>query len=950
MSWVTQGLDLIDFSSNSKTLELLLNEINKILKQPGGAQSIENVLEQISSDDAIDQAIKDLAARYLDDSVAGTAAAIATLRHRLWKIEAMGDGKRTFGWPALKTSGNRKIGDFSVDLSAEGGMSFEVLNADDPEDTTRTRFTVKGQVAPKLSGNVNFGRGSIGGGASASLKRSVVFDCAYDDDVRAGRALVDTLGRLCDPSDFSGVIKSFQKSAPAPLSSPDGTADEDGIIPEPLSEIKYAGGQSLAASIQGGVSAPFSAATVSASTKFGIKLGSAFDVSIRRGSKDSLIVRAAGNSAKDSSFTLGLGASVGLSAIAPGLAKQILDRVASTKPLLDKIDSVIDDAETWLKPGSAIQDHLVGLIDAEISGGSVTARALKGFLKDAFGAGDGTSAKALANIGAEKLSELIDDATNLFGVANDDSSSFDGILSALSESIIQQVAKKADIPNVEKALASVLSDAQKHINRKLEDAVQSLDDEANSVISRIIGRDVDAGINELREALQKARRLLDKVSKHFADASLEALAIRMSWERAQGDESEYSLSAEYDRAAAKAYSQAIKKPGEAISKLLASDTLPKGVTLRPDDNWISDTLSSSSSLEWNIAILGVSRSTKTSSFSKIKVRRVPGAVGVITDLSASRADDAFLTDETRKMSFVSLLNFGAANEASSKLGLELSQVDDNLKVKEARTILSAFERAGILDDDVSELVLDAIRSDRMTNEEKLAATLDVSLGLPGEKIWPLINSAVHREDVDQIAAESLAVGRAMQNEIDRRLGEWNFDKDTSDSLLLAMGKTKRKRNLKDYEQILQNARRIAELLENEISPTSVAERRRAEKRAVDYWNRTADMVSGLRVTFGYLAEARKIVDQALKNNPSLSDEEVTTLQRRLSDTQKKINKRMKPWLDPGDTGIWEERPERAASLFLALQELSVTPESAAKPKLLVGYAPKGKPKKMFISK
>jgi len=951
MNWISSGEHLIDFGVNAKALEKLMNMVNEILGNESAP--LDEVLEIIISGSGLDlskpsdRIVRELAKRLSDGDINSSIGGLPRLRKRLWKIEEGNGAERTFSWPIVKSKLAKNLSSFNFVLNAEGGVSFQVQQGSPDDDSSKTKLSLLGKVDPKFSTSIAIPKGAFELGGNAQYERSLIYLCAYDDDVRTGRALVDSFSRLSfDLSDFHSVLSSFNQPAPYP------PEDDDGIVPLPVEEIIFSGRQSIGANVAGSVKFPIKALTVDAGLRTAVEIGGDFTIKIRRKDKQTLQLEAVGGQGNDRVLELGLGASVGLSAISPKFAITALSEVKNVQGLFDKIDDVFDSVDTWLKPGSAIKSELERIIGDEISGSGANAKKFKRFLNDVFGVGPENDVSELINAGAGQVADLIDDSRTLFTTDDEEEGAFAEILSDLTNSLIAQVAD--DPRSIEAKFKKVLNGAKSKLSDKLNESVNRVDESAEKILIDLLGYEPSDVLASLREVISSARSIVDEIAQALSENSLDALGVEIGWARNVENRKDFSLLADISVEGSDFYSKAIKKTSAAINSVIDSGNAVPGVRVDPEESWIAEKFAHENSTRWNISILGTSADSTRSKLHKLEIKKSLGGVGIVAKGGASVDNSFFFSKEVKRFSFANVLTFGPVGDSSPGIGLELTHDDNNLKVGEAEDVLSVFLEAGLISSDTFDRAREVIRDARIRlNGEKLPAELSVSFGLPGGHVLDLINYAIENSfETKRSAAHALVSMERSRSKVSEHLER-----------LFSLGLKRLPRvlgleanNSRDgfkfdgnYVEVVMQADAVFEYISREFrglrsskafpgtfDPTEIK----------SFWKKLVDARDGLHRSFLAMSKAQEVMQEFAKID-SPNEEQQKRLWKELKHHQRRIVKNIKPWLRPGMGGIWDRPPERAAELFIALQELS---EKAigGRPPLIVSFNPDHGAKKLFI--
>ena len=942
MTWLAHGAELVNPEAEANALERLLEAVSERINT-GTAVPEDEILQDLAAGIGLDGRVNlDNAAQHLAEKLLGDIRGLDTikrLRSKLAHLETKSETDRTIGWPDLNGDISANAGLFTFKLDTAGGVSFIIVRSDDGEDNTadeaglaalsddvaKTQLTLEGRVKPEISLTASPGPVSLTARFAFGFDRSLVFHGAYDDGVRTGRALVDAFRRLSDPSNFDDVLDAFEKTAPEPK------VDPDGRVPQPLDKIVYSGELELDAAVGMSATLPFKFGTVTPSAKADIALEDKFETTIRRAGPGVLNVRSTGGKSNERTLELGLKVSVGISALVPGFAKQLLGELTEISTVLDRIDAVLEgDVSTWLMPGTALKSKLGEWLNESITGTTGPATALRSFLSDVFGTGDTTPNADLAASGADYLASLIDNALDLFKAPGSDENTFANILDGLSESIFPQLGNKIDRAKLEDALRNILNRAETELSEQLDEAAGNLDDAARSALTKLLGRDPSNLVRDVRKVLNQARSILAKIAAGLGEDAMDALAIEIGFRRQQSEAQTYSAKFDVERAGAAFYKDFIRRPRKNTPKLIYGD--PPGVfNIDDTETWLMDVLRNANTFSFGVSIFGASAKASRTRLDQVDILRRRGAMTLATKGEVRREKHALFTKESRAFSFVNLLSLGPSEEiAKPSLGLSLQHRDNNLKVREVRAMLRGFEKKGLVDLATTARVEEVVRKAADSGTGKLDADLELMLALPPSEVLDFVERAAEDQRAVSIMAREMAASDVIRDGIDRKLQGIQI----RSSLMTA-------NESHDYLAIIMNANELQDELTDvfrrgqpRLSTTAMSN--------LSWWGTLADARDSLKIAFQEMLGAKKELAKFRRRfeNEVPGESDIARLERALAKRQKRINKTMHYWLNPGSGGVFNRIPDRAVTVFSALQKLSVAVLGAdKKPPLLIKYVP-----------
>lgn len=920
MSWLKTTAGELLAGEDAKALGTFLDVFGKLVDD--GVPPSE-ALEQVRRKS--EEAVRRIAEHYLGDTAGQLADEVQRLRKPLWNFEeAPGEKDRQFGWPQKAASKDASGEGYSFTLAAEAGAVFEVLpgkgsDANDGDDGSNVQLRARGKVSAGFGGQIAAGAGI---GAAGEFARAVRYQLAYDDDARTGRALADALSRVTRLDDFGAVLGAFDK---APMSE-----GPDTSVPDPLRAIVYTGCFGLEAEAEGEVTVPLAGggAELSGRIRAHAEIADEFEARITRPQTGTLRIEIEGGKGRTRALELGLRVKAGIAALAPELARDMLDRIAKADPLFDRIDAVLkEDAalSTWLKPGSALH----GLIKKKVAERTKDGSALL----EAIAALSGLSGEELPSIAekietyaADLLADAVDRSLDLFELPDHDA--FERIEAELADRL------QAVVPGVRRRIAvlgeldDLVKEVQALFTEKLEEAAGSIDAEAGMLLRRLLGREPGDAIEGLREVLSKARKILDQVGGYLASQKLDTLAIGLSWGRTRGERVDFKLAADIVQDGALFYRQAIQNPRAATAAVVRG-ARPAGVALS-GSSWVVTERRTDAQRKAAVSLFGVTLSGTDTSLAEIRVHETASGVSVMTRGQFER-ERPFLSD-TRRLSFASLIASGAQAEAAPEFKLTLGQEDRNLEPGEAKQFLSVFKDVKLCSYDLHDSVVAAVtEADRPGG--KLTASLQVALGIPADRVAEVISKAAGDGALTgAVACEALCRSSWSRGEIKRQLEATDrfLTDDRHDEFLRLLGveagsrrrgRTPRDSELEfDHVQVLGQAREIVEILTEQArrERSARSEREKMGSRALALFENIVKCRTGFTAAFERLDRARQRAAEA----GELDDDARRALAAVLEKEQAAVNRALEPWFKIGLPGLFDRPPARPAELFWAIAELS----------------------------
>jgi hypothetical protein len=711
----------------------------------------------------------------------GVAALLVTLRDLEQREQAL---TRQVGWPAREWSlpaDALPVAPFTLKLNTEAGAFFEVLadGTAPPEQLERTepfqavaRIGLNGRLAATSVAGVDLSAaGSVGGDAGGGVRRAMSAYIGFPShDMLAGLALASALAKLRCPTDFDDLLDALDDDRMGSLF---------GLVLE--------GDEHLGAGVDVRAALPTQYGDLGFILGGEARLSRGFTYTIAKSlTRHGVSLAAASSSRFATGLELGVSYSVGLSSVLPGAAAKLLATTQEFAEPLQRIDAtasgLIDQAETWLKPGtlirSRIREHLDGLladVDAD-EGQKAQAQSLRHALAGLFGFEEGAVALEqavddLGNAAADLIAGLVDDSLGM--LINDTTSLSERLRKALHGKLSDEVISvlKRDV------IDSIIPD----LDAELERLTKELDAATKRRVNEILGRDGEAGIDQLREYIEQSRSIVSGILAGISRAQTELLAAEVGWRRERARELGFDFRAEFDATsdeAKKAYRRAVLQPRR-FGDLLIDGRAPPGVAV--EEAAASTRLFKSQGPRWNVALIGLALGGSVAHRSDVSVLETPDGVTIATRGEIARTR-SFLK-ETRTVSFLSALGLLEARDrgdtaateprqedgtvkvlgprAAAKIKLDFEEDDNKLHLSEAAKLLRRFVGAGLIGDEVEATFLAEIRDAiALSGDDSVAGSISIALAVPSSEVVTVLESARRRPRAFAAAPDTDIIGAA----------------------------------------------------------------------------------------------------------------------------------------------------------------------------------------------
>ncbi len=591
---------------------------------------------------------------------------------------------------------------------------------------------------------------------------------------------------------------------------------------------------------------------------------------------EDLLVEFRANELLERSRMIGMTVRVGFSSFVTGQLDKVLELLGDAKPVLDKIDALLGDAEakTLMKPGDFVGQKITSFIKSKADGSEA--------LKHLIGAVTGEPDDQAAEVLAETLIETLDDIVDLYDLDRHE---------ALRERAVQRLGQQVLSP-----IQDLVQDALKETFDALTEAVDTVAQAAAAEVWQAVGVQPDAGkeekIRRLRAYLTEARTGLSKLLAVLSDDLELSISLNFTHqnERLNSGAALARLAFHPTGNGPKEYKEFLRAPSKRLDHILGST--PSGVAVRSAS--LMRTKKTRVTNQWGLQILnqGIGRSTTRLSRLEV-VRSLEGhRVSALSGLE----ETATAGKKSRKIELTNTASFalGLRDQASqtvdtSKDGLQLRLTNHEprkLDAEEARQFLEGLVQAGAVSDPQRTAVCDAIaeRYQQANAPRRIGGSIEVDFHA-GELASEAICREIHR---DPLKASHLAATALITHDDPLRddlagmvgflLGEM-VEVAAADFLL-----TRTDRDFRRYE--------------NHLGDRSAADRLQRCQRMVQ------DFIAAFAAAGALLAEP----------------DTIGALQ--IEDAQEKFT-RLDSWIDPQTPMLWIDRISReTASLFMLLGRLS----------------------------
>lgn len=787
-----------------------------------------------------------------------------------------------------------------LELKAGGGIRYQLAPESDlpvPIGSTRASLTFQGDA--KFGAKVSVPVQTLGGieaAGSIDTNRRLSYALQYDRNLLTWRAVADSFSRVRRIDNFKSVLRSFDEKPPkvdagsAPLA---GRA-LDGIIFEGGENLQLNAGLTLRVPLA-------NYGTVRGSAGGQLKFGGGFKLSIRKrrapGRPPALVLTAESRKSFEREGKVGIGYGFGISDLAPSTAKSLLNAVVSAGDILEKVDTVLADGNTYLKPGTILKEFISGEIKQRIDNrNGVRETALRVALGDVLGIDQrAQDLDLISGQAAGLIATLLDNASGLFGPDLKKS------VSDLLAPILEQAES-----NARKKLEEISERVGDKLKEHVDGIVTQIDTGVHKEIAILLGRDPGALIEDLKEFLNIARSTLSKISDGISKSNLDLIAGEIAWSLGAEDEAITSFSAEIEEVGKEFYRSAIWRPSTGAARLLelSSDNTTGVRALEAQD---SRTLRRLRGPSWNVGLVDTpvtdqmlfGTGGKRKTFAEAKVERTLSGVTVGSQSwNKIRRDTDFLFREgsARAVEFADALSFVNASDAVEpnngigepkapigRLSLAYTWEEPNFGPREIVRFAESFKECGLVGSEGADALV-ALRQEvaEETGDRKPEAELRALLVVPSDFAVRVIEFVAGSRSIARDIVESVVSSDPFS------------DADFSPREIGA---------LLDYFAHLESAK---------------------------------DLMMGLRI------DASEEVRSELRDSLASSSQAAQKNLRRTG------------WLDTsGPLGPFSialgPPPLRLRALFVCLAELTAAAPGVPRPGMVYGFTPKDQPTKFVIS-
>lgn len=859
---------------------------------------------------------------------------------------------RALAWPKLDWARETSLHDaLLLNLDTEAGARLVFLQNDTPRGpglpaiagAAAARLEFNGEIASELKGEGLLDAWVITANAKGGARRRAFyhFDCNSEATL-VGAALAKAVTRVAVPYDYDALDKAFEPAGDVELVA-----------------IELEGAQNLDAAARIAVSIPTIEAGVPGTV--GVRLGGAFATGrsfrfvITKELDRGLVIRL--TSAKESRRGVDLGASykLGLSDLPPGAAGRLLKEGSRAAEFLEKIDARLDDAATWIRPGSLIRDRIEEWVREALpqaaDAGEETdpSRRLLRSLMAMLG-GDKTEAlsdrliETITSQTADIIAEVVDDALGV--VAGDGSDLSRRFAEAVSGRLSETAKGVLD--------DSVISRIIPAIRERVEALAGDLDDEAKQALTELLGREPEDLVRQVRETVEDARSLLAKVLEGIQASVEELLAIEVAYARMANRDLACEFDVGFPRSASDAFRAAVLGPSRFTGQLL-EDQRPPGIDLRHVGRQTS--LERSRSLDWGISFATVRFAGGRALSTDIERIETHDGVRVLTKAEYSR--DREFWDEARELSFVSAnslyqLRQPEALEAATgqevaedvfeidlgrtqppRFSLTLTERDGSLRDHEIPKLLQRFVDARVIDEGLEDQVRVLVEEARhATSDRTPVAAFSLGLAIPPDQIGRLFaHHAGNEPHVVAVTSRALVVADAESINAALPAGR-------QDAIRAVAARSMMSASPAAFEARAQalsvdsdtRASFIMANLDELISETAVP--LTAEFGAMAQARDTAKALK-------HLKDATRALEKTLIAGHELITASVTLDDEALLERQKRLVEHIKPFLKPGTPSpfrIGGKASFRLVALYRALQDLAFE-ALAVRPPVIFRFQP-----------
>lgn len=952
MSWVRiEGGDVI-LGQHSKALSKLMDIFNALIVEHAGestAEILNRIVdgEGVNLTDEVEDLARKIAKTYLGEKAVANIEMFERLRLSLADVEALPDEKRVFGWPAVKHKATTALDPFVLTLDASGGMDLQVISGDKKDDKAIAAFNLHGKVHPKvgLKGGL-----PVTANASGYLSRSVSYQMNYDKMVRTGRGFVDVLHRASHRLyEFDDVMSGFNILAPRP------TNDLDGIIPNAQQRIEYSGtlGGDIGFSAKvklppkPGMSTNFSAA---ANASFSRE----FKTIISKKDSKTLRLETDFKAQESTALSMGVGASVGLSAIDPELANRLLEFSGGAEKVLNKINEVWGDStgklKTWLKPGAALHSKINTVLGNQLTS-SDGGKALTQFLAFLTGVDDGAVAENVDRIqaaGARFIADMIDDAKNIFDIDEDHDEVFQDIAERIIAEAGGQFGIVEELDEIKKRINKVLSEAGSLFQDKLKEAADHLDNATeenfDKILKRLVGASSSTIINRVNEFLNDSRSILGDIVNRIGTISTEAVAVELAWRRNMTNRRVAHYACDISADGQAFYRQAILHPEKAARSIFEADANIEGADFDPTTS-ILETYRRGEAFDWNIAVLSFASIGSKKKLSAAHVQSGVGGKIIGVGAKGSLYKHTSNWAEGRAISFNDVLIVGDIQQEDGEqivpsFSINVLQAEKNVSLKddEIKKFVGDFVAAGVIAaSDGLSLGQDMTAVRRAMGKKKVGGSYSLSLSVPPASVEGMLTqmSRITPKNAHNIAVEALVSNQRFRKILKKKIKLTAREYGRG----FPHGET-------DFREALNNSAWIFEAMKKNHDRSSAQSDRRV-REAKNFWRSMRDLHIGVVSIVSELIGIREDL-LAYKALDSTFRDERKRIQRHLVGRQDSIIDAIDPWMKTGMPGLSDHIPEITASFFKVILDL-ITQTTGVRPAPVLRLELDGGEKKIFVS-
>lgn len=926
-AWIRAGLRAARVGEDAQKNFLALFEKLEAIVDAGGAIEPREAIEQILADSQASDAVRELAEKILGDEMAGI---LNRYLRTLEEVEPQDEDRRVFGWPSETWTVKAPRPDFALLLEASGGIAAGAAitiedDADPFDDPFVTgRLVLTGRIAGEAGARGQLGALGIGAAADASLERTLTHHLSFPRSMRTYAAVAEAIRRLgASIDDLDEMLAAFNGGQQQSL----------------LDRVQYRGRRALSASAEGAMVLPIQGAgTFSGGFSAGISTGRTFAVEMSPGpSEASLRLQIRAGAGRTVASQIEVGYTLGIADLGAGLVKKIAGRLTAADELLGNVDDALDDAETWLKPGSVLKKELGKQLEAKLGGNGKPAKALRAALGDWIGA-DGAleSAETISTLVAQELGQWLDGSMELFEAGT----SAQETLRELAGELIGEIGGAAG-----EALDDALKKAGDWLDGEIDSAANTLDHTARTQLERALGRPLGNVVEDLREYLRRAREKIAEIAAKVAEGTLELLAAQVTWARRFERSSELALEAVLEAPAKGFLRHAIRDPGRAIARAVDGIALD-GVTV------VSSAMTASGSAArqsaWNVAVLDLPFSASSESLASVRIARTASGVSVGSGARVKKA--ASLGSDARSVTFADALAMAASGDTeTARINLQLTHVDGAFfggwEGGEIKDFLDPFIARGMLDDGVRDAVLWRFRERRdALGTSRVNGSLTATLALPPNRVPAMLEFAgdpAHRSELVDVVAIAL-----MHDEDTRE----TFNKAIADALLNLKASRREAflARIGGQEEDEARFRFVPSRALGGLDEEFLKDVRKLSARSSDWRSEVLRPLEAgrgallsLERYFGFLN--RLIGERRRLRNTAMSDHDLEALRDRwLDENGERIRDLRDHWISAGGLPVLAHPPRRTLALFEVLRELARRSlELTDHPPVVVRFEPEG---------